>query len=603
MSTVIDLFQRRVSLDPLGEAFRFPRKNGWGSLDWQDVARRVRAIACGLHELGLKPEQRCVILSSTRVEWILADLAILCAGGATTTIYPSSTPEECGYIVRDSGAVVAFVENAAQAEKLTARRAELVDLSRIILFDGESTPDRFMLSLADLEAMGQDFDHTDPGHYERAAAAVTPDSLATLVYTSGTTGLPKGVELTHDAWVYEAEAIDGLGVLSSDDLHYLWLPLAHVFGKVLEMAQLRIGFRSAVDGRIDKLMDNLAELRPSFMCAVPRIFEKLHSRMIATVRSGSPLRARLFDWAFHVGRRTLPYVQKGQPMPSLLALEHRLAHKLVFSKMQAHLGGRARFLVSGSAPLSREVAEFFHAGGVLICEGYGLTESAAASFVNVPHRYRLGSVGRPLPGTEVKIAEEDGEILLRGRGIMRGYHGLPEATKEALDGDGWLHTGDIGVLDADGFLRVTDRKKELIKTSGGKYIAPQALEGKIKALSPYVSQVVVSGDTRPYAVALVTLDFDSLRLWVRNAGLGDLAPEEMAAHPAVRGLIQGALDELNRGQASYATIKKFVILPRDLTIEAGELTANFKVKRKLVEKKYRNVLDALYATPGERRRA
>ena len=602
MSTVIHLFERRVALDPTGEAFRFPREPGWASLRWQEVAARVRAIACGLHALGLAPEERCVILSGTRVEWILADLGILCAGGATTTIYPSSTPDECAFIIRDSESGIAFVENPAQAEKLLAHRADLDGLRRIVLFEGAGTPDGFLLSLGELEALGRDWDAAHPGAYERAAEAVTPQSLATLVYTSGTTGQPKGVELTHDCWVYEAEAIDALRVLSRSDLHYLWLPLAHVFGKVLEMAQLRIGFRSVIDGRIDKLMDNLAVLQPTFMCAVPRIFEKLHSRMIATVRAGSPLRAKLFDWALGVGLRASPILEHGRTLEGLLALEYRVADRLVFAKMRSRLGGRTRFLVSGSAPLSREIACFFHAGGILICEGYGLTESSAASFVNLPHRYRLGSVGQALPGTEVKIAE-DGEILLRGRGVMRGYHGLAAATEEALDADGWLHTGDIGAVDADGFLRVTDRKKELIKTSGGKYIAPQALEGQLKAVSPYVSQVVIHGDGRPYVTALLTLDVESLRLWARSGGHGDLTSEEMAAHPAVRALMQNAIDELNLGQASYATIKKFAILPRELTVESGELTANFKVKRKLVEKRYRHLLDALYAQPPERRRA
>ena len=602
MTTLIDLFQRRVALDPSGEAFRFPVREEWASVRWQEVAARVRAIACGLHALGLESEERCVILSGTRMEWILADLGIVCAGGATTTIYPSSTPDECAYIIKDSASAIAFVEDAAQAEKLAAHRADLEGLRRIVLLEGAGTADGWMMPLDELEALGRAWDASHAGEYERAAAAVTPENLATLVYTSGTTGRPKGVELTHDCWVYEAEAIEALGVLSKDDVHYLWLPLAHVFGKVLELAQLRIGFRSIVDGRVDKLVENLAVVQPTFMCAVPRVFEKMHNRIITTVHSGSPLRARLFDWAIGVGMRASPILERGGALTGMLAVEYQVAHRLVFAKIQARLGGRTRFLVSGSAPLSRDLACFFHAAGILICEGYGLTESSAASFVNLPHRYRLGTVGQALPGSEVKIAE-DGEILLRGRGVMRGYHGLPEATKETLDADGWLHTGDIGILDAEGFLRVTDRKKELIKTSGGKYVAPQALEGQLKTLSPYVSQVVVHGDGRPYVTALVTLDVESLALWAQGAGIEGASPAELAAHPGVRELIQRAIDDLNRGQASYATIKKFVILPRELTVEAGELTANFKVKRKLVEKKYRHLLDAMYAPVPQRRRA
>jgi long-chain acyl-CoA synthetase len=393
--------------------------------------------------------------------------------------------------------------------------------------------------------------------------------------------------------VYEGECIAALGLLSPDDVHYLWLPLSHVFGKVLEAAQLHIGFPTAVDGRIDKLVDNLATVRPTFVAAVPRIFEKVHNRVVTQAQEGGALRFAIFKWAVGVGREISRLQQAGKSPGLLLQAQRLVADRLVFSKLKQRFGGRLRFFISGSAPLAHEVNEFFHAAGILIAEGYGLTESSAASFVNRPEKYRLGTVGLPLPGTEVRIAA-DGEVLIRGRGIMRGYHNLPEATREVLDPDGWLHTGDIGEIDRDGFLKITDRKKDLIKTSGGKYVAPQMLEGKLKASCPYISQVVVHGNNRNFCVALVTLDADAVRAWAKEHHVPDGSLEVLAQRAEVKSLVQGFLDQLNRELPSYETIKKFAILAHDFTPESGELTASLKVKRKYIETKYKSLLDSFY---------
>lgn len=588
--SVPEILLHRIAATPDSEAYQFPTDNGWKTVTWRQVGERVRDIASGLRALGLQDEQCVAIASSTRFEWIMADLGILCAAGATTTIYPSSTAEDSCYIVKDSDSAFVFAENEEQVTKLLSRKDDIRHVKKIILFDGKGGHEGLVITLSELEAHGRTYHSQQPEKFEQVARGVRKDSLATIIYTSGTTGRPKGVELPHDCWVYEAEAIESLGILSLEDVQYLWLPLAHSFGKVLEAAQLKIGFKTAVDGRVDKIVENLAAVRPSFVAAVPRIFEKVYNKVLGNAQQAGGLKLKIFKWALGVGKRDSQQRQKSLPGGSLA---YTLAEKLVFKKVQALFGGRLRFFISGSAPLSKDLAEFFHACGILILEGYGLTESSAASFVNLPKKYQFGTVGPALPGTEVKIAPEDGEILIRGRGIMRGYHGLPDATAEALDKEGWLHTGDIGEF-KDGMLRITDRKKDLIKTSGGKYVAPQAIEGKMKLTCPLVSQVLVHGNNRNFCSMLIALDPESLRNWAKENGLGDLSYESLTRHEKVRTALQGFVDELNSTLASYESIKKFAILPKDLSLDDGDLTPSLKLKRKAVENKYRELLESFY---------
>ncbi len=515
---VPELFLERVGKTPKAEAFRYPLDGGWKSLDWTETEARVRAIASGLRALGVADEQVCAILSSTRIEWILADYGVLCAGAATSTIYPSSLAEECAFILADSGAVVAFAESEEQVAKLASRRAELPALRHVVTFDGRPSADGWVLTLAELEAKGRAHDAALPGEFEERAAAIRGDALATLIYTSGTTGRPKGVELTHACWVTQSKAVEKTGILShGDHLQFFWLPLAHVFGKMIGTAQLRIGFPTAVDGRIEKIVENLGVVRPTFVCAVPRIFEKVHAKVLQNAREGGRVKAAVFRWALGVGLARSRMLRAGKRPNAALAAQYTVADRLVFQKVRALFGGRLQFFVSGSAPLSRDVAEFFDAMGVVILEGYGLTESSAATHVNLPTARRIGTVGPALPGIDTKIAE-DGEVLIRGPWVMRAYRGLPEQTAEALDAEGFLHTGDVGHLDADGFLTITDRKKDLIKTSGGKYVAPTELEARLKVLSPVISQVLVHGDRRNYITALVTLDADALGRWAAANG-------------------------------------------------------------------------------------
>jgi long-chain acyl-CoA synthetase len=592
--SVGELFLDRVGQTPDALAFTYPEGKGWRKLTWADTEARVRAVACGLRAVGLEREGVGAILAGTRIEWVLADLGILCAGGATTTIYPSSTAEECAYILGDAGAVLCFAEDQEQVDKLLAHRARLPELRTIVVFDGAASPDGFVIPFRALEDLGRARDGAHPGEFEETCAAVEGEALATLIYTSGTTGPPKGVELTHACWVEQSAAIEASGILDHEEPSQLfWLPLAHSFGKMIGTAQLRIGFPTVVDGRVERLVENLGRFRPTFVCAVPRIFEKVHARVVQGASEGGAARAALFRWAVEVGQTVARKRREGEAPGPLLEAQVLAADRLVFRKVRSLFGGRLRFFISGSAPLSRAVAEFFDAMGVVILEGYGLTESSAATHCNLPWNRKLGTVGPPLPGVEVRLAA-DGEVVMRGPWIMRGYRGRAEATAEALDAEGWLHTGDVGVVDEQGRLAITDRKKDLIKTSGGKYVAPTELENLLKAASPLLSQALIHGDQRAYVTALVTLDPEALERLAAQRDLGELSGERAAAHLVVQQQVQKAVDQVNATVPRFAAIKRFTILPRELSEAEGEVTPSQKVKRRAVEQRYRDQLDAMY---------
>jgi len=587
------MFHWRVQKTPDAIALYRPTNPGWEPIRWDKLQDLADGFAAGLLSMGLELEQRVGLWASTRVEWIFADLGIVCAGGVTATVYPNSTAEEASYILNDSGAAFCVAEGDAQVEKLRAAKGELPNIQKVITFDSEASDDGWIIPFDDVVKAGHAHLKDNPDCLAAIEETLTPEHLATLIYTSGTTGRPKGVELLHDCWIYTGEAMHKMGFMASSDKQYLWLPMSHSFGKLLLMAIIRIGIPTAVDGRVTHIVDNLAEVQPTFMAAAPRIFEKVYNKVVTGAKEAGGAKYAIFKWAIGVGRQVSLVKQRGRSPVGLLAMKAKLADKLVFSKLRDRFGGKIRFFVSGSAPLSRDMAEFFHAAGMLILEGYGLTESSAASFVNRPGDFAFGTVGHPLPGTEVKIDPADGEILMRGRGIMRGYYNLPDVTADTLD-DGWLRTGDIGELDDAGRLKITDRKKDLIKTSGGKYVAPQHLEGKLKAKCPYLSQVLVHGNARNYCSALVTLDPDSAPKWAEEVGLGALSLQDLAKHEKTYAMVQEAVDELNQELARYETIKKFAILEDDFSEAGGELTPSLKVKRKVVETKYKEVLDGFY---------
>ncbi|MCX2949340.1 AMP-dependent synthetase/ligase [Lentzea sp. NEAU-D7] len=525
------LLRDRVARTPDAEAMRYRDGGGWVSLTWSELQERVAAEAFGLAGAGLRKGDRVALMGPTSIEWIVTDLAVLAAGGATTTIYPNSTAAEVAHVIGDSGSRIVVVGTDEHA-------AMVPDGVEVLRFGAVPR---------------------GSGDYEALIGGLAPDDLATLIYTSGTTGTPKGVELTHENWLTTAEAIASLGILRPTDLHFLWLPLSHAFGKVLTMAMIASGVPTAVDGSVERIVDNLGELRPSIVAAAPRIFEKIHGRIVAGAREKGGITEKIFRWA---DRDHGPATRW-------------LADRLVYRKLRDRVGGRIRYFVSGSAPLAPEIAEFFERAGITILEGYGLTESSAATFFNRPGMIKISTVGPPIPGMEVKIAE-DGEVLLRGPGVMRGYHNRPDATAESLV-DGWLHTGDIGELDDAGRLKITDRKKELIKTSGGKYVAPTRIESMINAASPYISNVIVHGDRRQYCVALVTLDADTA------GGLTDAESE-----------VGDAIKTVNAQLARHETIKRFAVLEQDFSVEEGLLTASLKPRRREIERRYADVLNGLY---------
>jgi long-chain acyl-CoA synthetase len=581
------LLDWRVEQTPNSEAFRYPDGNDvWQSLTWSQTRQRVHEVAAGLLTLGVGQEQRVAIAATTRLEWILTDLAIGAIGAATTTIYPNTAPDDFQYILDHSASEVLVAENADQAAKLAGGEA---GLRAVVLLDGDGDGER-TLSWQQLIARGKQRLSEEPDCVTTARAGVGLDSLATLIYTSGTTGRPKGVELTQRNWIYEGFAVEELKLIDFSDLQYLWLPLSHVFGKCLLAIQVAIGFTSAVDGRVDRIVHNLGVTKPTFMCGAPRIFEKVRATVLSSNSTG--LKGGIARWAFAVGKSTHPYRLAGRPLPPLLALQYKVADRLVFHKLRDRLGGRMRFMVSGSAKLNKKVQGWFYSAGLIIVEGYGLTETTAFSFVNLPREPRFGSVGKVAPGSEVRIAD-DGEVLLQGPGVMRGYHSADDLTAEAIV-DGWFHTGDIGELDAEGNLTLTDRKKDLMKTSGGKYVAPQKVEGALVAAIPFVSQASVVGDGRKYISALLTLDADNVKRWAAVNGMADADYAEIVASDKIRQAVQSFVDRANTGLERWETVKKFVILPQEFSVDEGEVTPSMKIRRSAIAKHYADEIDSMY---------
>ncbi|MGB3015714.1 MAG: long-chain fatty acid--CoA ligase [Candidatus Nanopelagicales bacterium] len=584
----------RAHATPNNEAFRAPTADdsSWRSLTWKQTYDDAEKIAAGLLSLGLEPEQRVSIASGTSLDWILADYGIMLAGGATTTVYPTTNDSDVAYILSDSNTRFVFAEDDTQVEKIRMHKDELT-IEKIITFDGTSDGD-WVITFDALRALGDAHLKANPDAVKESAASVKADSLATLIYTSGTTGKPKGVELTHSNWTYEGAFVESLNIINIEDVQFLWLPLAHSFGKVLLSLQLQVGFVTAVDGRVPNIVDNLAVVKPTFMAAVPRIYEKVYARVAQTALSEGGAKAKIFTWAFKVGIEAAEKELNGEKVGGALAMKRNIADKLVFSKIRERLGGRMRYMISGSAALNKDIALWFYAAGLTILEGYGLTETSAATCVMRPDRIKFGTVGEPAAGTEIKIAG-DGEILIRGPGVMRGYRNLPDVNAEAFPDGRWFASGDIGEIDEMGRVKITDRKKDLVKTSSGKYIAPSAIESQFKAISGLVGNMVVHANDRNFASALITLDPDAAAAWAAEHGKAGASLTDISKDPELVKEISASVDELNSRLNKWETIKKFEILDRDFTVEEGELTPSLKVKRKAVETKYRDILDAMYS--------
>ncbi|WEV78572.1 long-chain fatty acid--CoA ligase [Janibacter cremeus] len=588
------LLRQRIADTPDSTAYSFPAGIAWDELTWAQLGDRVWALAAGLVDLGVQPEDRVSLASSTRIEWVLSDYAIMAAGAATTTIYPTSISDDVAFILDNSGSKVVIAEDAEQVGKIREVRDAIPGVTHVVVIDPEGVElDDWVLTFADLEQRGAAVLAAEPGLVDARIDGTGPDSLATIIYTSGTTGRPKGVRLQHKTWTYQGAAIRANGMLTPQDVHYLWLPLSHVFAKVLLLIATDVGMQTAVDGRIDKIVDNLGEVRPTFMAAAPRIFEKVYAKISLGMAEEGGAKAKIFDFASRTAREYSRALSEDRKPGMVLRLKHSIADKLVFAKVRERFGGRIRFFISGSAALNQDIAHWFNGAGLQILEGYGLTETSAAATVNRPYALRVGSVGWPTPQTEIKVAE-DGELLVRGEHVMEGYHDNPEATAEVLTEDGWFHTGDIGEIDERGFVKITDRKKDLFKTSNGKYVAPSLIESTFKGLCPYVGQLLVHGESRQFVTALVTLDEEAIRPWAEANGLGEASYTEIVSSLQAREMVQSYVDELNAGLNRHEQIKKFHILGRDLTVEDGELTPSLKMRRKVVADKFRGDIEEMY---------
>ncbi len=593
--TLARMFWSRVEESGAMPAQQFKRGGTWITLRWREVGEIVREVALGLIALGREKGDAVALLSTSRAEWVQSDFAIFSAGGITVPIYPSYPPDLIAYVVNDSGAKTLIVEDAAQLAKALEARDSMKGLEQIIVMGGYEAPEppKMVMTWEALRRLGRDHDEALRSTLADRVASSAPDETATIVYTSGTTGPPKGVVQTHGNHLAALNFSKQTTPVEPQWVHLLFLPLAHSFARLESFLGVHRALTTAFAENIDKLGENLREVRPHFICSVPRVFEKVYARILAGVEAGPPAKRRIFRWAIGVGREVSRLQQQGKPIPTSLELKRRVAHKLVFSKLQAALGGRLLWAVSGGAPLSRDIAEFFHAAGILVLEGYGLTETCPVATFNRPDRYRFGSVGQALPGVELRIAP-DGEILIRGGNVAtRGYFKQREATTEAFDGDGWFHSGDVGRIDDDGFLFITDRKKDLIITAGGMNIAPQNIENMLKA-DPFISQAMVYGDRKPYPVALITVNPDELSKFTRDHGILATDAAVLVKHPAVVERVERTVEEKNTHLQSYAKVKKFAVLPEDFTQEGGELTPTLKVKRKVVAEKYRAAIDELY---------
>ncbi len=594
--SLITAYEQTVAARGSAPAARYrDASGGWSTMSWTQLDAARMEVAAALVELGLQVGERANIVSNTSIGWVLADLGILSVGAQTVPIYQSNLAGECQFIIEDCGGALVFAEDKSQLDKLLSQKERMPSVRKVVVFSGETDGTDWTIAWDDLRALGREKLGQHRAEIERRSAELSEDSILTLIYTSGTTGRPKGVVLTHGNMRKVAEAALAIDLIRPDDLQFLFLPMAHVFAKLLECVWFASGHEMAIDADILRITQNMSEVKPTLMASVPRIFEKVYAKVVGGGLETPGLKGKLFKWALDLNDQYAQLRLAGQPIPFGLDLQLTIAKRLVFSKVNQRLngifGGRLRFFISGGAPLPKKMAFFFDNAGVKILEGYGLTETSAATCVNRPNQNKIGSVGAPLPGTEVKIAE-DGEILIRGPGVMKEYWNRPDATQEVLLPGGWFASGDIGVVDSDGYVTITDRKKDIIVTAGGKNVAPQNIESAIKSANPLISQVMVHGDKRKFLVAIVTLEPEAAKRLGEEKGVGsDYAA--ICRSEAARSAVQGTFDKVNSELAKYETVKAFTILERDFEI-GDEMTPTMKVKRKHCNVKYKEVLDAFY---------
>jgi long-chain acyl-CoA synthetase len=587
--TILDLYRYEVDAPrPVHYLHHFP--GGSRSFSTEEFFRRTSGLAAGLERLGVARGDRVALLAENRPEWHMADLAVLSLGAIDVPLYPTLTAKQIAYQLNDSGAVAAIVENGAQMEKFLEVRRECPNLRHLVQIEGGGAKD--VLPLHEVIAIGHGADAGE--RFWARAATIDPDATATIVYTSGTTGEPKGAILTHRNFVANVEGTAPMMDAGRDDVAMEFLPLCHVFERCAGYVYMRFQCTHAYCAT-QQVGELIAAIKPTIFCCVPRVFEKVHERVLARAEAAPPARRRLFYWAVDVGRRAAAHRLAGTAMPAPLRFQHAVADRIVLSKVRDALGGRVRVALSGAAPLPKHVNEFFHALGVSVQEGYGLTETSPVISANGPGpgENRLGTVGRPLANVEVTLAS-DGELLVRGPSVFEGYWNKPEQTAEVFDEDGFFHTGDIAAIDQDGFISITDRKKEIIVTAGGKNVAPQPIENRLRQ-SRFVETAVLVGDRRPYIVALLAPNLDELTRWSREQGLPDLPPEELVRRPEVLDLFEGIATEANQELARFEQIKAVRVLPAPFSVEDGRLTPTLKVKRRVVETMHRPLIEEMYA--------
>jgi long-chain acyl-CoA synthetase len=591
--TLTDIYTVTSSIDRPA-IMKYKSGDRWNDITVPEFRDTVRWLATGLHDLGVKRGDRVAILSENRPEWTISDFAILCAGAVSVPVYPTLLGWQIEYILNDAGTVAVICSNQEQLDKMQEIRSHVPCLNNVIVCDPVAGAAAGVLAFKDVVERGKKREQAEgTTWFESSRGAAKPSDLATLVYTSGTTGNPKGAMLTHGNITSNVVTVRDVVSLEPGDIALSILPLSHILERMIDYLYLYKGGCIAYAENVNKVADNLGEIRPQFFAAVPRLFEKMRARVLDKVAGDPPVKQKIFRWALKVAEERLPHRIEHTPMPFALSIKSKIADKLVFSKILARLGGRVKYVVSGGAPLSAELAAFFIGAGVEILEGYGLTETSPVIAVNTPAKRRLGTVGPVIPGVEVKIAE-DGEILSRGPHIMQGYWNNPESTAQAIDAEGWFHTGDIGEIDKDGFLKITDRKKDIIINAYGKNIAPQPIEALLKS-SPYVGTPVLIGDRRKYLSALIVPNFEKLQRDAAALGINTGSQEELVKHEGVKKLIQDEIDRFNQNLDRQEKIRRFALLPRDFSIEEDEITPSLKVKRKNIDKKYKSIIDQLYA--------
>jgi long-chain acyl-CoA synthetase len=590
-STLTSLFFVAIEKYDLPNAYQYKRDGKYTPIAARDVLQRVRRVSLGLASLGLARGDRVGIMSENRPEWALADWACLGGGMTDVPIYPTLPAEQIVHPLNDSGAVAIFVSSEAQAQKVASVRSQLTTVRTVISFS-DPKPAGADMTFRELEAKGAALDSdAKAAEWKRGALAVRPDDLATLIYTSGTTGLPKGVMLTHDNIASNVLASQIRLPVGPGDTALSFLPLSHIFERMGDYLCFASGVSIAYAESIDTVPANLVEVRPHFAMSVPRLFEKMYARVLENAVSGGAVKSAIFNWARNVADTWANEKLAGREPGGFLAWKYGIAQKLVFSKLKERTGGRIRVFVSGGAPLAPSINKFFYAAGLTILEGYGLTETSPVIAVNCDGAFRIGSVGTPVAGVEVRIAE-DGEILTRGPHVMKGYYNRPDATAEAIDKDGWFLTGDIGVLEGD-FLRITDRKKDIIVTAGGKNIAPQPIENRMKT-NKFVSQAVMIGDKRKFPIVLVVPNWENLEKWAGQNGIAARDRRQMLELPAVISKMDSEVRSTIPGLASFEAPKKIGLLEHDFSIERGELTPKLSVKRRVIDEHYKDVIDAMY---------